>query len=120
MPDQHRVEPDVIMAAGEVATADQPEPTLPEPVRQRVIALAAAAITGMPSDEVPASLRKVAQFAPNRRARLGGPAIAAQLAADLVFRQRIGSRVIESAGDLGMPSAIAPIPGRPTPSTSRR
>ena len=72
-----------------------PEPTLPEPVRQRVIALAAAAMPGLPADEVPVPLRRVAKFAPNRRARLGGPAIAAQLAADPLFRQRIGDRVVD-------------------------
>ena len=54
-----------------------PEPILPEPVRQRVIALAAAALPGLPVDELPVPLRRVAKFAPNRRARLGGPAIAA-------------------------------------------
>jgi predicted RNA-binding protein with PIN domain len=128
MPDREHVEPDVIMAAGETtaadqaepmlpepATADQAEPTLPEPVRQRVIVLAAAAITGMSADEVPVSLRKVAQFAPNKRARHGGPAIAAQLRADLVFRQRIGTRVIESAGDLGAAIQHGTPPGAADP-----
>src|SRR5258706_12649630 len=97
MPEQEHVDLDVSVAAGVDASDDRPEPTLPEPVRQRVIALAAAAITGMPADEVPASLRKVAQFAPTRRARLGGPAIAAQLAADLVFRQRASALFIDPA-----------------------
>jgi predicted RNA-binding protein with PIN domain len=114
MPDHEHVDLDVV-AAGVDATDDQPEPTLPEPVRQRVIALAAAAITGMPSDEVPASLRKVAQFAPNRRARLGGAAIAAQLAADLVFRQRAGARVIEAAGELGVAVRDGTTPGAADP-----
>lgn len=78
-----------------------PEPVLPEPVRQRVIALAAALLTAMPWDELPVSLRKVAKFAPNRRARLGGLAIASQLSTDPVFRQRISSRAVTDAGDLG-------------------
>jgi predicted RNA-binding protein with PIN domain len=77
------------------------EPLLPEPVRQRVVALAASALPGLPFDEQPVPLRRVAKFAPNRRARLGGPAIAAQLAADSLFRQRISTRVITEAGDLG-------------------
>ncbi len=55
-----------------------PEPEiralLPEPVRQRVVALAAAALPGLPFDELPVPLRRVAKFAPNRRARLGGAA----------------------------------------------
>jgi predicted RNA-binding protein with PIN domain len=78
-----------------------PEPVLPEPVRQRVVALAAAALPGLPTDELPVALRRVAKFAPNRRARLGGPAIATQLAADTLFRQRVSGRVLTEAGDLG-------------------
>jgi predicted RNA-binding protein with PIN domain len=83
----------------------EPEPTLPEAVRQRVINLTASAITGLPTDELPAALRRVAKFAPNRRARLGGPTIATQLAADPLLRQRLATRVVEEAGDLG--AAIA-------------
>ena len=79
-----------------------PEPVLPEPVRQRVMVLAAAALPGLPVDEIPVPMRKVARFAPNRRARLGGREIAAQLAADPLFRQRIGTRVVDEVGDLGV------------------
>jgi predicted RNA-binding protein with PIN domain len=78
-----------------------PEPVLPEPVRQRLIALTAAALTGMPADELPVPLRRVARFAPNRRARLGGAAIAAALAADPGFRQGISAKVMTEAGELG-------------------
>ncbi|TMM39605.1 MAG: hypothetical protein E6F99_05115 [Actinobacteria bacterium] len=78
-----------------------PEPILPEPVRQRVVTLAAAALTGLPSDELPVPLRRVAKFAPNRRARLAGTAIATQLAGDPVFRQRVAGKILEDAGDLG-------------------
>jgi predicted RNA-binding protein with PIN domain len=78
-----------------------PEPVLPEPVRQRIMALAASALPGLPGDEIPVPLRRVARFAPNRRARLGGRDIAAQLAADPLFRQRISTRVVLDAGDLG-------------------
>ncbi|MEU0547958.1 NYN domain-containing protein [Micromonospora sp. NPDC005979] len=79
----------------------EPEPTLPEPVRQRIVALTAAVLPSLPSDEVPVPLRRVAKFAPNRRARLGAPAIAAQLTADPLFRQRVTARVLADAGDLG-------------------
>ncbi|BCB78911.1 NYN domain-containing protein [Phytohabitans flavus] len=79
----------------------EPEPVLPEPVRQRVIALTAAALPTLPNDEVPVALRRVAKFAPNRRARHGGPMIATQLAGDPLFRQRITSRVLDEAGELG-------------------
>jgi predicted RNA-binding protein with PIN domain len=78
-----------------------PEPVLPEPVRQRITALAAAALPGLPPDEIPVPLRRVARFAPNRRARLGGREIAAQIAADPLFRQRLSTRVVADAGDLG-------------------
>jgi predicted RNA-binding protein with PIN domain len=97
MPDSDHVHPDV--TAGE--TAPLPEPTLPEPVRQRVVALAAAAMSGLPADEVPAALRRVANFAPNRRARLGAPLFAAQLATDPLYRQRVGSWALDQAGELG-------------------
>ncbi|MEV1330062.1 NYN domain-containing protein [Micromonospora costi] len=81
--------------------APEPEPVLPEPVRQRIVALTAAVLPGLPGDEVPVPLRRVAKFAPNRRARLGAPAIAAQLTADPLFRQRVTARVLADAGDLG-------------------
>src|SRR5437016_5009638 len=43
---------------------------LPEPVRQRVLALAADALGRLPSEEVPAALRAAARFTPAKRARL--------------------------------------------------
>ncbi|SCF00041.1 Predicted RNA-binding protein containing a PIN domain [Micromonospora coriariae] len=79
----------------------EPEPVLPEPVRQRIVALTAAVLPTLPLDEVPVPLRRVAKFAPNRRARLGAPAIAAQLTGDPLFRQRVTARVLADAGDLG-------------------
>ncbi|MFF5082668.1 NYN domain-containing protein [Actinoplanes sp. NPDC000266] len=92
-----------------------PEPTLPEPVRQRIMTLAAAALPALPGDEIPVPMRKVARFAPNRRARLGGREIAAQLAADPLFRQRISTRVVADAGDLGaaVASGMAPAAADP-------
>jgi predicted RNA-binding protein with PIN domain len=76
-----------------------PEPALPETVRQRVITLTAAAMTQLPAAEMPVSLRRVANFAPNRRARLGGGAIATHLVTDPLFRQRIGVLVAADAGE---------------------
>jgi predicted RNA-binding protein with PIN domain len=78
-----------------------PDPPLPEPVRQRVIALVAAALTQLPAAEQPVALRRVAKFAPNRRARLGGAAIATQLSVDPLFRQRVAAKIVADAGELG-------------------
>jgi len=82
-------------------TDDPVDPVLPEVVRQRVISLAAGAMTGLPLEELPMPLRRVAKFAPNRRARLGGPVIALQLSGDPLLRQRLATRVVNDAGDLG-------------------
>ncbi|GAB3985038.1 NYN domain-containing protein [Plantactinospora veratri] len=88
--------------SGDGGPADRElEPTLPEPVRARIVSLAAAALPTLPTDELPPPLRRVAKFAPNRRARLGGGPIATQLAADPLFRQRVASRVLAEAGELG-------------------
>lgn len=64
---------------------------LPEPVRVRVVALAAEVLPQVVG--LPASLRKVAAFAPNRRARLGGTPIGAALAGDEVFRGHVATQV---------------------------
>ncbi|MEV6929236.1 NYN domain-containing protein [Dactylosporangium sp. NPDC051485] len=93
------LDPEAAVTAAQ--TADDQEPVLPEPVRQRVIALAAGAMGGVPLDELPMPLRRVAKFAPNRRARLGGPVIAMQLSGDPLLRQRLATRVVNDAGDLG-------------------
>ncbi|WP_213450718.1 NYN domain-containing protein [Rhizomonospora bruguierae] len=79
----------------------EPEPILPEAVRQRIVGLAAAAMSVLPLEEVPAVLRRVAKFAPNRRARLGAGPIATQLASDPTFRQRVANRALAEAGELG-------------------
>ncbi|MEV4765360.1 hypothetical protein AB0J89_22350, partial [Micromonospora chokoriensis] len=39
--------------------AIEPEPTLPEPVRQRIVTLTAAVLPTLPADEVPVPLRRV-------------------------------------------------------------
>ncbi|MEV6599368.1 NYN domain-containing protein [Actinoplanes sp. NPDC051346] len=95
--------------------AGAPEPVLPEPVRQRITTLTAAALPGMPAEEIPVALRRVARFAPNRRARLGGAALAAQLTADPLFRQRIGMRVVTESGDLGAAVAAGMAPAAADP-----
>jgi predicted RNA-binding protein with PIN domain len=92
-----------------------PEPILPEGVRQRITTLVASALPGLPMDEMPMALRRVARFAPNRRARMGAQAIAAQLASDPLFRQRISGRVVTDAGDLGAAVAAGMAPAAADP-----
>jgi predicted RNA-binding protein with PIN domain len=118
MPGHEHVTDDAARTGEEQIAAEPPaeaEPTLPEPVRQRVIAFAAAAITGMPADEVPPPLRKVASFAPTRRGRLGGAVIAAQLVTDPLFRQRVGARALDAAGELGSAVRDARVPAAADP-----
>jgi predicted RNA-binding protein with PIN domain len=106
--DSHAVEADITQHNG----VERP---LPEPVRSRVVSLAAAAMSNLPADEVPTALRKVAKFAPQRRARLGGTTIAAQLASDALFRQRIGARAQAEAGELGAAVAEGKSPAAADP-----
>lgn len=63
---------------------------LPEPVRTRVVALTADTLPDVP--KLPPAVRRVATFAPARRARLGGTAITDALADD-DFRARVGTQV---------------------------
>jgi predicted RNA-binding protein with PIN domain len=76
--------------------ADEPvEPTgpLPDAVRTRVIALAAEAVGRIAPESLPASLKKVASFAPPRRARLAGNQIASVLETDDAFREHVAIQV---------------------------
>jgi len=87
--------------AGVPDPADAPENpvVLPEPVRQRVVALAADALGALPADEIPAALRQFARFAPQRR-RLAATPIAAALETDAAFRGRVGDRIRTGLPDL--------------------
>ncbi len=92
------------------------EPVLPEPVRQRVITLAAAVLGRLPADEVPAPLRAAARFTPAKRARLAGTVLAAALASDPVFRLRAAEQVeqespaaAEAARAGAVPAAADPV-----------
>ena len=108
--------PDVAPAA-EVADAEPGEETvaLPEPVRRRVVVLAADALGSLAPDEVPAPLRAVARFTPARRARHGGAAIAATLAADPGFRARVAERAAQGAGPLGEAVTSGRVPAAADP-----
>lgn len=63
---------------------------LPEPVRLRVVAQVADVLPDVP--QLPPGVRRVASFAPARRARLGATAIADALG-DEEFRERAGVQV---------------------------
>jgi predicted RNA-binding protein with PIN domain len=86
---------------------------LPEPVRQRVVALAAEALGRMPQENLPAALKRVATFAPGRRAKLAGSQIAGVIESDPVFREHLARQVrtevaaVADALDAGAPPAAA-------------
>ncbi|MFC4786592.1 NYN domain-containing protein [Nocardioides sp. MAHUQ-72] len=65
---------------------------LPDAVRTRVVALTADALPDVV--RLPPALRRVAGFAPQRRARLGSSAIVASLESDDEFRERVGTQVL--------------------------
>lgn len=66
---------------------------LPDAVRARVVQLAAEAVGRIAADSLPPSLKKVASFAPPRRARLAGTQIAAVLETDDRFREHVAVQV---------------------------
>jgi predicted RNA-binding protein with PIN domain len=76
---------------------------LPDEVRHRIHALTAEVLPGVA--KLPPSLRKVADFAPARRARLGASAMTAALDSDEEFRDRVAVQV---AGGLPQPVELAP------------
>src|SRR5688500_12861272 len=62
---------------------------LPEAVRSRLADLAATAVGAMPAVDVPVPLRRLARFTPAKRAKLGGPALTAELEASAAFRTAV-------------------------------
>jgi predicted RNA-binding protein with PIN domain len=75
-----------------------PPPALSEPVRARVVALAADALGRLAPEHLPVPLKRVASFAPARRARLAGSQIAAVLESDDAFRERVAGQVRAQSG----------------------
>jgi len=72
---------------------------LPERVRRRVVDIAADQLGALPADELPASLRPFAKFAPARRRQVVLP-IAAALENDDAFREAVANAVRDSVPDL--------------------
>lgn len=79
---------------------DEPPVVLPEPVRHRVVALGAQALDEIDQRHVPPTLRKVARFAPARRARLAATAVATAVATDESFRERVATVVRRELPDV--------------------
>lgn len=74
--------------------------SLAEPVRLRLVELAAEVLARLPGEDVPPALRAIARFTPAKRVRLGAPALAAALDADADFRARVADVVADTAPQL--------------------
>ncbi|HZG94478.1 MAG TPA: NYN domain-containing protein [Mycobacteriales bacterium] len=85
--------------------------SLPEPVRARVVALAAERLGQLPADEIPGALRQFARFTPAKRARLAAAPLATAVDADPVFRSSVAQAVRAAYPELvGALDAGAPPP----------
>ncbi|WP_328366128.1 NYN domain-containing protein [Streptomyces sp. NBC_00457] len=82
---------------GAAEVLDRP---LPDGVRRRVVQIVSDGFGGLTVAELPAQLRQYARFAPNRRAKFAGNAMAAALETDPLFRQRIGEKFRETQPEL--------------------
>jgi predicted RNA-binding protein with PIN domain len=76
-------------------------PILPEPVRQRVLALAAQALGAMPVNDIPPPLRRFATFAAAKRAKLSASVLGPTLETDDHFRKLIAFEVRQLQPELG-------------------
>lgn len=81
-------------------TAEVLDRPLPDGVRRRVVQIVADGFGGLTVAELPTQLRQYARFAPNRRAKFAGNAMAAALETDPLFRQRIGEKLREAQSEL--------------------
>ncbi|MEV0639828.1 NYN domain-containing protein [Streptomyces sp. NPDC050619] len=81
-------------------TAEVLDRPLPDGVRRRVVQIVSDGFGGLTVGELPAQLRQYARFAPNRRAKFAGNAMAAALETDPLFRQRIGEKFREAQPEL--------------------
>ncbi|WP_432892141.1 NYN domain-containing protein [Kribbella sp. CA-245084] len=75
--------------------------TLPEPVRQRVLNLAAHALGQLPATDIPAPLRRFASFAPAKRAKLSASVLGPILETDEHFRKLTAFEVRREHPELG-------------------
>jgi len=75
--------------------------TLPEPVRQRVLNLAAQALGQLPATDIPLPLRRFASFAPGKRAKLSASVLGPILETDGHFRKLVAFEVRREHPELG-------------------
>ncbi|NUP22061.1 MAG: RNA-binding protein [Streptomyces sp.] len=97
---------------GAAEVLDRP---LPDGVRRKVVQIVSDGFGGLTVGELPTQLRQYARFAPNRRAKFAGNAMAAALETDPVFRQRIGEKLREAQPELSgaLDSGSAPAAADP-------
>ncbi|MFE9018312.1 NYN domain-containing protein [Streptomyces sp. NPDC007808] len=97
---------------GAAEVLDRP---LPDGVRRKVVQIVSDGFGGLTVGELPAQLRQYARFAPNRRAKFAGNAMAAALETDPLFRQRIGEKFREAQPELSgaLESGSAPAAADP-------
>jgi predicted RNA-binding protein with PIN domain len=89
---------------------------LPEPVRIRVITLAASALGAATPAQVPAALAAVARFAPAKRARRGSGPLARALETDPAFRALVAHTTAGLGEIAGSPDRAGPPDAAAAPS----
>ncbi|MGV9283252.1 NYN domain-containing protein [Streptomyces sp. NPDC003730] len=82
---------------GAAEVLDRP---LPDGVRRRVVQIVSDGFGSLTLGELPAQLRQYARFAPNRRAKFAGNAMAAAVETDPLFRQRVGEKFRDAQPEL--------------------
>ncbi|KAA0931803.1 MULTISPECIES: NYN domain-containing protein [Streptomyces] len=82
---------------GDAEVLDRP---LPDGVRRRVVQIVSDGFGGLTVSELPVQLRQYARFAPNRRAKFAGTAMAAAMETDPLFRQRIAEKLRDAQPEL--------------------
>jgi predicted RNA-binding protein with PIN domain len=75
--------------ADEVTGAEVVWDALPDPLRARLAEIASTAVGALPAADVPLPLRRLARFTPAKRARLGAPALVAELETSGEFRAAV-------------------------------
>ena len=88
---------------------------LPGVVRTRVVALASDALGRVPAEHLPPSLKRLAAFAPQRRAKLAGNQIAGALESDEIFREHLATQVRVAVPELAaaLESGVRPAAADP-------